>query len=139
MLKTEEQEIDGLRVITTQFPAMYAFKLLARLAKSIGPVMSTFQGVSLNTDLADLGPQLSSALSSFDPDEADKLVLEVLKCTSIWLTDGPAHKVELSDRTKVDEAFSGRIMTMFKVLGFALKVNFSDFVTGIGQLAKAAP
>lgn len=138
MLKTEEQEIDGLKVTTTQFPAMYAFRLLARLARSVGPVMGAFQGASPDTDLADLAPQLSSALSVLDPDEVDKLVLEVLKCTSVWSPDG-SRKVELSDRAKIDEVFSGRIMTMFKVLGFCLKVNFSDFVTGIGQFAKAAP
>lgn len=136
MLKTEEQEIDGLRVSVTQFPAMYAFRLLARLAKSVGPAFSTLSAAGMDAELETIAPQLAAALTTLDPDECDRLAVEVLKCTSVW-DDG--KKIELADKARIDQVFSGRILTMFKVLGFALRVNFSDFAAGIGKQAPAAP
>jgi len=137
MLKREEKEIDGLMFTSVQFPAMYGFGLLARLAKSIGPALAALSGLSPDTDLSDIGPSLRTALVGLDPDEAQKLVLEVLKSTSVLMTEG--RKIEFTDRAKVDEVFSGRLKTMFKVLGFALQVNFADFATGNGNPATAAP
>jgi len=140
MLKREEEEIDGLRFSVVQFPAMYGFGLLARLAKTVGPAITSLSGVSPDTDLATLGPAFSDALGALDPDEAQKLVVEVLRSTSVVIPDATGgRKVELTDKAKIDEVFSGRLRTMFKVIGFSLRVNFSDFVGGSGKLATVAP
>lgn len=138
MLNKEEEEIDGLRFVVVQFPAVYAFKLLARLAKSIGPAMTVLTGADVSTELGTLAPQLADALRCLDPDDAERLMLELLRSTAVWVGD-PLKKVELCDKARVDDVFTGRIMTMFKVLGLVLRVNFSDFARGIGKLATPAP
>ncbi len=63
MLKKDSKDIDGLSYTTVQFPAMYGFGLLARLAKSVGPALGALSGVSPDTDLATVGPALSTALA----------------------------------------------------------------------------
>ncbi len=140
MLKREDKEIDGLTYTSVQFPAMYGFGLLARLAKSIGPALASLSDVNPDTDLADVGPSLRNALGSLDPDEAQRLVLEILKCTSVLLTDATGgRRIEFTDRVKIDEVFSGRLKTLFKVIGFALQVNFSDFAVGNDPPAAIGP
>lgn len=141
-LKTEDQEIDGLTFRVVQFPAMYGFALLARLAKCIGPALGALGSVSPD-DTSAMAPALREALSTLDPDEAQKLALEILKSTSVLLpkAGGEVARVELSDKTKIDLVFSGRLKTMFKVLGFSVRVNFSDFVSGnvLGQDVPKVP
>ncbi len=142
MLKREEKEIDGLTYTSVQFPAMYGFGLLARLAKSIGPAVAALGNVSPDTDLGDLGPSLSTALASLDPAEAQQLVVDVLKSTSVYLPDitgTGGRKIEFADKVKIDEAFSGKLKTLFKVLGFALQVNFADFAPGTDVMATVVP
>ncbi len=140
MLKREEEEIDGLRFIVVQFPAMYGFSLLARLAKSVGPALTSLSGVSVDTDLATLGPAFRDALQALDPDEAQKLVIELLRSTAVIIPDATGgRKIELTDRTKIDEVFSGRLKTMFKAIGFALRVNYTDFVNGRDLSAGVSP
>lgn len=130
-LKSEDQEIDGLTFRVVQFPAMYGFALLARLAKCIGPALGALGSIAPD-DMAAMAPALRDALATLDPDEAQKLALEILKCTSVLLPKGGGEvvRVELTDKTKIDQVFSGRLKTMFKALGFAVRVNFSDFVSG---------
>ena len=140
MLKREDKDIDDLKFTVVQFPAMYAFGLLARLLKTIGPVMATL-GNNMNVELSELSGPLREALSALDPEEAQKLVLEILKSTSVIIPDPTGgRKVEFTSSTKIDEVFSGRLMTMFKVVVFAAQVNFADFVQGIGsKLASTGP
>lgn len=142
MLNKEDQVIDGMTYSVVQFPAMYGFALLARLAKCIGPALGALSsmGPGTNSDISQMGPVLCEALSTLDPDEAQRLALEILKSTSVIIPDATGgRRVEFTGREKIDEVFSGRLMTMFKVLGFAVKVNFSDFARGIGSQAKADP
>jgi hypothetical protein len=140
MLKREDEVIDGLHFTVVQFPAMYGFGLLARLAKTIGPVMGSLSGITPGTDLGTLGPQFADALAALDADEAQRLVLDILKSTSVVIPDATGgRKVEFSDRTKIDDVFSGRLKTMFKVVGFALRVNYADFNAGSDPAANVAP
>lgn len=140
MLKREDSSIDGMTFTVVQFPAMYGFGLLARLAKTIGPALTALSSVRDETQLTTLGPVLHEALGALDPDEAQRLVLDVLKSTSVLIPDATGgRKLEFSDRAKIDEVFSGRLTMLFKVIGFALRVNFSDFVLGSGATGIVAP
>jgi hypothetical protein len=140
MLKREEEEIDGFRFTSVQFPAMYSFGLMARLVKSVGPAISTLMELGPDADIAEHAPMLAQALSTLDPDDAQKLVLEILKSTSVLVpTDKGDKRLEFSDRTKIDEFFTGKLILMFKAVGFALKTNFSDFLSGIDQSALGDP
>ena len=136
-----EEEVDGLPFRVVPFSAYHALGLLARLAKAIGPALSSLSGYDANTDLKDLAPALRVAFAALDPAEAQVLTLEILKLTSVLLDDGtgkPAPRVELNTKEKFDRVFSGRLKTLFKVLGFALRVNFSDFIAGSAN-APVAP
>lgn len=140
MLKREDKEIDGLTYTCVQFPAMYAFGLLARLAKSVGPALASLSGLSPETELLDAGPALHAALASLDPDDAQKLVIDILKSTSVQIGDATGgRKLEFVDKAKIDEVFSGHLTSMFKVIGFALQTNFADFKLGNDKLANVVP
>lgn len=128
-----EEEIDGLAFRVIPFSAYHALGLLARLAKSIGPALSSLTGYDPNTDLKDLAPALRIALAALDPAEAQVLTLEVLKQTSVLLDDGSgktAPRVEINSKEKFDRVFNGRLKTLFKAVGFALRVNFAGFIDG---------
>lgn len=137
MLKTETKTIDDLTVETTQFPAMRAFTLLGKLVKVAGPALGALSGVDASTDLTTLGPVIASALSDLDPDAATTLALEVLASTVAKLeTPTGIRNVALNSRENIDLVFSSRLRTMFQVLGFAISVNYRDFIPGS---APAAP
>lgn len=139
MLKTEEQEIDGLTFKTVQFPAMYGFALLTRLAKCVGPALSALGSVGPDVDAQTMAPAMRDALSSLDPDEAQRLVLEILKQTSVLIQDSVGgRRVEFTSKMSIDEVFSGRLKTLFKAVGFAIRVNFADFMPG-SAAGQAAP
>jgi hypothetical protein len=128
-----EEELDGLQFRVIPFSAYHALGLLARLAKSIGPALSSLSGHDPNTDLKDLAPALRIALATLDPSEAQVLVLEVLKKTSVLLDDGSgkvAPRIEINTQEKFDKVFNGRFKTMFKAVGFALRMNFAGFIDG---------
>lgn len=124
MLKTESQIIDGLEVSSTQLPAMRAFALMTRLGKIIAPVLGNAEGLSMQTDLKDLGPILTAVFTQIDVAGAGALVTEILAGTSVQL-DG--RIIALGQATSVDIVFSGRLPTMMSVIRFALEVNFRDF------------
>jgi hypothetical protein len=127
MLKTEAVTIDDIRFETTQFPAMRAFELLARLVKSVGPAIGALTNIDPNTELSSIGPQLMAGLSTLNPSEAAKLVEDVLACTT---ADVDNKRISLSTKSNIDLVFSSKLKTMFKVLGHALKVNYQDFNEG---------
>lgn len=140
MLKHEEETIDDFQFTTVQFPAMYAIGLLTRLVKSVGPAMSALSGFSPETSLASIAPALTTALSSLEPEDAKKLILEILNCTSVWLPDATGgRKIEFTNSDKINEFFSGRLKTMFKTIGLALRVNYQDFASGSVDKAKDVP
>lgn len=137
MLKQETQTIDGLSFTTTQFPAMRAFTLFSKLVKTIGPAITVLSGANPESDVAELAPSIATALKDVDPDAMTILAAEVLSSTSAVMT-GPsgAAQVPLNSVDGINLVFMGRLMTMFKVLAFAVKVNYGDF---FGGSASAAP
>ena len=135
-LKTEPVEIDGIKFETTQFPAMAAFRLMARLIKVIGPAMGVLKGATKDTTLESLAPALGAALSNVSPDEAQSIALEILKCTT---AEVGGVLIGLTGQAPVDQVFSGRLSMLFKVLAHALKVNYGDFSEGSDPAAPQTP
>lgn len=129
-VRTESREIDGLKVIVTQLPAMRAFAVFARMGKILGPALSELSGVGMGDlqnlggkDIGVIGPFLSKLTAGL-ADDLD-LALEVLKSVEVVM-DG--KKFALLDEAAVNRAFSGRFMAMLATLKFALEVNFADFL-----------
>jgi hypothetical protein len=136
-LKTETREIDGMSVTCTQFPALRATTLFARLLKLIGPSISALMRLDPTTDLEKAGGELGLAFSEVNPDEMPGLICKVLEGTAVRVRDDSGSTdIGLDRKENVDLVFSGQLLTMFKVLGFALQVNYRDFRSGS---APAAP
>lgn len=132
MLNTESRTIDGIQFTATQFPAVRGFTVLGKLVKTVGPALGTLASASGGDDLAALAPQLAGALSGLDPAAAASLMIEVLSCVSAMTTDeqGRMRSAQLDSQAAIDRVFSGKMGTMFKVIGLALQVNYADFMVG---------
>lgn len=130
-LKTEVIEIDGVEYSTTQFAAMRAMRILAMLIKVAGPAIGALAGAKRDAQLTAVMPELQRAFATMDPGEFESLALSLLSGTSATIQgpQGP-RRVEFTSAKVVDQVFSGRLGTMFKVIAHAVKVNYGDFAEG---------
>lgn len=135
MIATQNKIIDDVEFRTTQLPAMRAYPLFIRLGKVLGPVLTSLQGVSLSADVSSLGPILAPAFSAIDPDEATRLMTDLLVSTRAVIE---GKVIELSSEAGINKVFTGRLPLLFKVLGFAAQENFAGFLSGSGS-APTAP
>lgn len=131
MLTTETKEFKGVTFTTQKFPAMRGFKLLARVIKVAGPLLSVMQS-SDNPDSEISETVMVKALASLNPDDVPTLAKDVLACTYALIdsSKGPL-KVDLLSDAQIDRVFSGLgVRTMLEVLVWVLKFNFMDFSEG---------
>lgn len=127
-LKSESLTIGDATFETTQFAAIRSLTLLARLMKTLGPAIGALKSMDLSTDVS----VVAGALSNLEPAEAAALALAILEGTSATVKEGgELRNIPLVTQPAVDRVFSGRLLTMFKVLAHAVRVNYSDF--GIGS------
>ncbi len=131
MLKSETEIIDGITFTATQFGAMRGFSILGRLVKTVGPAISVLSSANPDSEVSELAPAIAGALRDLDPDVALVLAVDVLMGTTALMTgpNGVQALIEIS-RSNLDVVFNGRLMTMFKVLAFVVKLNYSDFFAG---------
>jgi hypothetical protein len=129
--KKDTRYIDGLECETSQLPARRSLKLMAKLLKALGPALVPIaMGGGMKADASTLGP----ALSSLDADAIEPLLCEILAGTVVNVN---GVRVQLDSPPKLDLVFDGALMTMFKVAGFALEVNFGDFFDGASSAKPA--
>ena len=115
MVKTEPREIDGHTYTVTQLPPRRAMRLLRRLAALIAPAFGgAGDGKVAKFDFSGL----ASALGGLRDEEFDLIVNELLAMAQV---DGK-DLLPIFDLT-----FQGALPTLFKVLGFALEVQYGDF------------
>lgn len=137
-LKYEEVEYDGIRFGTTQYGAMRGLELMGRLAQTVGPALGALSQADMTTELDRFAPMIAVALRDLKPAELSALAIEILAGTTATLTEANAVKrLDLMSREALDRVFSGRLLTMFKVILHVLKVNFADF--GFGSAPETAP
>jgi hypothetical protein len=67
---------------------------------------------------------MAGAFDNLDPNETATLIPEILNSTTVMVA---GEQLSLAKESNIDIAFSEDIRTLFKVLGFALQVNFSGF------------
>jgi hypothetical protein len=136
----------------TQLPAMRAMRLQARLLAVFGPALSQLvAGLKdvkslARMDVSLIAPALGGAVESLmkrlTPEEAEALVRELLIGATVTVrVDGkPDRQAELLKL--VDEEFRGRLLDLYALLGFALQVNYADFIEGLktslGSLSSAS-
>lgn len=113
--KTETKTIDGLEVTTTQFPAMQAVGLFARLARVDG----------------------GQNIGKISPDELQSLIADCLRSTTVTMrpAGGQARLVPLTSQADIDAVFSGSFATLIKTWGWVVDINFGTFKQGARETA----
>lgn len=150
--EVKQKEIDGIEVQVVPFDGLTALRLKARLIKKIAPGFGMFLG-SLSgdpgktnlTDMAIDGETLRGAFQTFldglSEDEFIELVKTLLaKVTCVINEDGKKLTFPLGAHFQngFDKVFTGKLMSVYKVIAFVLEVNYPDFfgkAQNIGNLA----
>jgi hypothetical protein len=140
-LKSETKEIDGLVVISTQFPAMKGYTLFTRLCRLAAPVIGSLaSGLNGKTDIREMSGALTELFGQLDENQASELALKLLSSTQVKLMgeDGkPARIVTLTDQNTINGVFEGNLMAMFGAMRLAIEVNFADFIASALSAARA--
>lgn len=123
-LKSETKEIDGIEFTVVQFPAMKALEVMVSLQRSS-------LGANPNASIS----QAASAMAGMDPSATKKMVLDVLACTTALVRNPDPKLIALNDQKGIDLVFSGKLRTLFRVIEFAVEVNYGDFKEGSEESA----
>lgn len=128
MIETKENTIDNYKISVTQFAARRAIKLKTKILKLIGPALISLIGKAESEVNAEtLLPAFESFADKLDPDTFIDLLLEILSAT----------KVDGQDFVQMfDSEFAGKIDIVYKIVFFALKVNYESFFVKGGILTK---
>lgn len=139
-LTPQTEVIDGHKWTVCPFPARRAIQLKVRLAKVAGPAIG-----ELLPTLGAFGKDDKSPDSAQVDVEAALLTLpKVINALAANLSEDMFVQtildlMELSSRDDnviteayFDAEFAGNFGEMYKALGFILKVNYSDFLKGLG-------
>lgn len=138
MRKKHDRVIDGTTWTVNQFSATEGLRLLTRLMAIGGaPLARAIQALPTDGSILDarvdfglLAAAISELTSRLEEAEVVELVKRLLACT---LADG-----EDCER-RFDVVFQGRYLTLFKVLGFVLEVNYqvplADLLTAVSPTA----
>lgn len=141
---TKSKTIDGLTFTVTQLPGMRGALLSWRLGEVLGPaLLRALSGVKdldslkpdklMETDVKDLGKLLESTsagveqlMAKFRPADLEALIREL--CDDATVTE---NGQEMPLMRVFDLVMAGRPATVFKLIQFALEVNFQDFFGGV--------
>jgi hypothetical protein len=143
--KTETRTIDGFEVTTTQFASVAGCRLWTRLLPMFLPALAALpDGQNLNNfgqmDLAKLAPALGAIAAKLTPDEFETTMLEVLALTQVTYGRGNQRVNRTLDSVgAIDAVFDGAVGSIFKVMWFALEVNFDSFGIAGALRQSAAP
>lgn len=136
MLQSKEKTIDDVAVRITEFAARRKLLLQIKLVKLVGPAIGAAAGAGkggigfdakIGTEA--IGPAIQKLADAMDPESFFQLAMELLQDT--WV-----NGKEIKTNAQFDAAFEHSLVFLFKVLGFSLEVNFSDFFGkgGIGAI-----
>jgi hypothetical protein len=116
--KTLKDKSGELEFSTTQFPCMKALEIMVSLQK-------------LGSSGAPGNAHISAAMAGLKPEEAGKLFVDVLQCTTTIIeTPQGKRQITFNSKDALDKVFSGRLKLLFDVLEHAIEVNYGDFTEG---------
>lgn len=140
MLQPEKVIVDNKEYIIYQIPPMYGIKILLRLVKIAGePAAMAFALVAEKDKLSkenlldiDINPDLAGLImqrliSGIDEDEITETIISLMKYVKVG-SEKKAVEVNL------DVHFGGKMLSMFKVIGKVIEVNFADFLGGVNGI-----
>lgn len=137
-IKTKEQEFEtslgNVTIQVSQLGAIKAGLLLMRLKSKFGPPVIAVALGEQNKDPNAIGQAARDLLTSLDGDELVAITKELL-------TGGSAIVRHNGEVTEVwpnfDSLFTGHLESWFKLLWFALELNYGNFFAAlVGPLSK---
>lgn len=142
-IESKTAEIDGYSYEVRQLGALEALEVLDKIKgaaaaalKDVDKLAALQMGDTTITGLAAIG-QLAASIDAKDL----RFVIDRFgKTTCVHEGDRSPDLIFKGNSSKLDEHFSGRLLSMFKWLGFCCEVNFGDFLGGLREsLSKSAP
>ena len=133
-IRSEEKIIDGKKVISTTLPPTSHIALQVKLFKILGPSVGEFfkaiGGTKSKLKISDIDVSKFAGIfetlaCKLDPEEFTALILEILKST---LVNGQ----DVSKQDTFNIVFTDEYDLMYKVVYFALEVNFKSFLSKMG-------
>jgi len=132
-VQVETRTIGDVTYRVTQLTALKGRALFARLIRFVGPSVAAAVGSGnvkslLDMDVGGILEQFSSRVT----DEELGYFCDVLgSCTEIVGDNGATQAL---NKSVFDIHFAGRLLDMFKWMGFALEVNFADFLSVLKRI-----
>jgi len=133
-MEVREETIDGMKVEVIPLPFFKALKLKRELLNIVTPSLKKLlseqdteellsKNISeANVDIRAIGEALTDLIGSLN--EATYMSLIESLFSSVRIDDDDIG----SDTNKINNHFTGRFMTFYKVCWFILRSNFSDFL-----------
>lgn len=142
MREAQSKTIDGFAYTVNMLPAGKAQRWLVRILKVVAPsaaagmagVTSLTEMLNGETSKLGIGAAVATLSDRLDESMLDELTKELADQTVVTLEGG--NQPSLSSIYEVH--FAGRMKANFSWLGFALKVQYSDFLEGLGNLQDVA-
>lgn len=128
------QTVNGERlVVVQQLPAMKAFKLLARLGRSVGPALALF---AKGDDGIEQGVRI--LFERVTPEELEGVTRELLAGAQIEMPGDDGGPVRVDLLKVFDREFQGEMGSILAVVVHALSVNYANFFGEAVALGKQA-
>lgn len=127
MQSTQQREIDGTTFEVSQLDVKVSRAVFVRLGRVLGPALAEFGKVGDVKSLLDVDHSvafgaISKLLMNASEEDLEFFCQTFMKKSKFIPPEGTGL-IGL-----VDLAFTGRLLTMFKWLAFAIEVNYSDFL-----------
>lgn len=134
MRATQDTTIDGMRFRVTQLPGMRGYllsnDLLQLIAPALGHASKLRPGVKvLDMGLDELGPMLAAVLPGLSREKQETLTRELLEGATVTFNGQNVPVLDV-----FDTAFQGKVLAAYKLMAFALKVNFGSFSAALGSV-----
>lgn len=146
MRESQSKEIAGLGVTVQQLPATRSLLLMHRLGRAVGPAMAKaiggnkLAGLKLaDLELSGIGEAVQMLFDRFTEQDLTHTLKELFESATI--SDGTA---QLPFLRTMDDKFAGKPEALIQAVGFALEVNYGNFIGALlgfvgAHQAKAPP
>ena len=141
MKEPQNRKIDDLDIIVSAWGARRAWKNQIKFGKVFGPSLRDIgaalgekqEGTSIfdsNIGFEKIGEAIANLFSNVSEEESEDILMECF-------TNVRVNNQEITNET-FDVIFSGRLATVYKIIGFVMEVNYGSFLgkSGIGKLLK---
>ena len=142
MAKTQQETINGWTIYTNRLPMLRGLEQKARVMKVTVPIAAPLAplakeakegGGIQNIDIERAAVMLAQAAVHLEPAQLPVVIQDILQTTSVVMPDdkGRMNRIDLCDAGAIDRVFTDAgELVLFKVVWFALKVQFENFLGG---------